>query len=131
MLDAIMLYWMRSCVLPARFMPVVVANDDAVPELSRRWTANCGLFAKVVFSRMASAPPSVYGPMPDSKFVDEITVQPGAWHTGSAAQSLSAQSMAPSPSLSTPSLHDVSVVGPPPFAAYTVSVTPEYAANAL
>src|SRR4030095_4171069 len=112
MLLAIMLYWIRSCVLPGRFMPVAVANDDATPELSRMRTLWVGLLAFVLTSA-ASLPPSAYGPRPDSKLVFEITVSPGAWHTGSAAQSLSAQSVAPSPSLSTPSVHDLSGVGPP------------------
>src|SRR5258705_1832488 len=131
MLDAIMLYWMRSWVLPARFMPVVEKNDDVAPELSLRWTANCGLFAKLVLTRLASEPPSVNGPIPDSKLVLEITTQSGAWQAGSPAQSLSAQSIAPSPSLSIPSVHDVSVVAAPPIATLTVNVTPLYAANAL
>src|SRR5262245_8731626 len=132
MLWAIALYWMRSVVLPARFMPVVVANDDATPELSRSRMLNGALFELVELTRAASPPPTEYDPSPDSKLSLEMTVNTGPWQTGSAAQSLSAQSVAPSLSLSMPSLHTVSVVGPPPpFAALTVSVTPEYAANAL
>src|SRR5262245_39526434 len=111
MVVASALYWILSWSYADRDIAVVVKNDDASPEPSRSSMLDCPLFATLgSLTCVASFPPEVYGPNPASKSVLEIATQSGG-HAGWLAQSLSSQSVVPSMSFATRSLHEVSVVG--------------------